>query len=88
MFVNVGEAKIWESKRQKRLGILIDRDLKFDEYVLTQSKKADKKLTTLIRVSKFTTFGQRRDIMRDLLNLSLAIAHLFGCFVGDKLMQG
>ena len=88
MFVNVGETKIWESKRQKRLGILIDRDLKFDEYVLTQSKKAGKKLIALIRVSKFMTFGQKRDIMKDLLNFSLAIAHLFGCFVGDKLMQG
>ena len=29
-FVNVGETKIWKSKQQKLLGILIDRDLKFD----------------------------------------------------------
>ena len=34
LFVNVGKAKIWESKQQKLLVILIDRDLKFDEYVL------------------------------------------------------
>ena len=60
LFVNVGETKIWESKQQKLLGILIDRDLKFDEYVLSQCKKADKKLTAMIRTSKFITFGQRR----------------------------
>ena len=30
LFVNVGETKIWESKQQKLLVILIDRDLKFD----------------------------------------------------------
>ena len=47
LVVNVGETKIWESKQQKPLGILIDRDLKFDEYVLSQCKKAGKKLTAL-----------------------------------------
>ena len=67
LFVNVGETKIWESKQQKLLGILIDRDLKFDEYVLLQCKKAGKKLTALIRISKFMTFGQRRIIMKALI---------------------
>ena len=56
--------KIWERKQQKLLGILIDRDLKFDENVLSQCKKAGKKLTALIRISKFMTFGQRRNIMK------------------------
>ena len=63
-FVNLGETKIWESKQQKLLGVLIDRDLKFDEYVLSQCKKAGKKLTALIRISKFMTFAQRRNIMK------------------------
>ena len=35
LFVNVGETKIWESKQEKLSGILIDRDLKFDEYILS-----------------------------------------------------
>ena len=35
LFVNVGETKIWENKQQNILGILLDRDLKFDEYVLS-----------------------------------------------------
>ena len=64
MFVRVGETKIWESKQQKLLGILIDSDLKFDENILSQCKKARKKLTALIRISKFMTFGQRRNIMK------------------------
>ena len=53
LFVNVGETKIWENKQQKLLGILIDGDLKFDGYVLSQCKKTGKKLIRLIRVSKF-----------------------------------
>ena len=64
LFVNVGETKIWDSKQQKLLGVLIDRDLKLDEYVLSQCKKAGKKLTALIRISKFMTFAQRRNIMK------------------------
>ena len=63
LLVNVGETKIWESKQQKLLGVLIDRDLKFDEYVLLQCKKAGKTLTALIRISKFMTFAQGRNII-------------------------
>ena len=63
LFVNVGETKISERKQQK----LSDRDLKVDEYVLSQCKKAGKKLTALIRISKFMTFAQRRNIMKDFI---------------------
>ena len=62
-FVNVCETQIWKSTQQKLLVILIDCNLKFDEYVLLQCKKAGKKLTALIRISKSMTFGQRRNIM-------------------------
>ena len=64
LFVNVGETKIWESKQQKLLGVLIDRDLKFDEYALSQCNKAGKKLTAFIRISKFMTFAQKRNIIK------------------------
>ena len=64
LFVNIGETKVWESKQQNLLGVLIDRDLKFDGYALSQCKKAVKKLTALIRISKYMTFGQRRNIMK------------------------
>ena len=32
---NLGEKRIWESKQQKLLGVHIDRNLKFDESVLS-----------------------------------------------------
>ena len=35
LFVNVGETKIWENKQQNILGVLLDRNLKFDEYALS-----------------------------------------------------
>ena len=53
LFVNVGETKIWESKQLRLSGIFIDRDLKFDDCVLSQCKKEGKKVIALIRASKF-----------------------------------
>ena len=44
MFAKIGHSKIWE--------IIIDRNLKFDEYILTQCKKAGRKIKALARVSR------------------------------------
>ena len=73
-----------ESKQQKLLGILIDRDLKFDEYVLLQCKKAGKKLTALIRISKFMTFGQRRNIMKAFIESQFGYCPLVWMFCGRQ----
>ena len=40
------------------------------------AKTAGKKLTTLIRISKFITFAQRKNNMKVLLSFSLTITHL------------
>ena len=44
MFAKIGHSKIWENCTQELLGIIIDRSLKFDEYILTQCKKSGKKI--------------------------------------------
>ena len=84
LFVNVGETRIWESKQKKILGVLIDRDLKFDEYVLSQCKKAGKKLTALIRISKFMTFAQRRNIMKAFIESQFGYCSLVWMFYGRQ----
>ena len=43
IWTNIEQTKIWESRKQKLLGIIIDRNLCFDEYVLNQCKKAGRK---------------------------------------------
>ena len=35
IWARIGEAKIWESSKQKLLGVVIDRDLNFNEYVFS-----------------------------------------------------
>ena len=84
LFVNVGETKIWESKQQKLLGVLIDKDLKIDEYVVPQCKKAGKKLTALISISKFMTFAQRRNIMKAFIESQFGYFPLVWMFCGRQ----
>ena len=84
LFVNVGETKIWESKQQKLWGILIDRYLKCDEHVLSQCKKAGKKLTALIRISKFMTFGQRRNIIKAFIESQVGSSPHIWMFCGRQ----
>ena len=36
MWANIGQSQIWERKKRKVLGVIIDRDMKFDEYILIQ----------------------------------------------------
>ena len=40
LWANIGRSIIWESQKQNLLGIVIDRNLSFDEYILSQCRKA------------------------------------------------
>ena len=50
MFAKIGQSRIWESEKQKLLGVTIDKHLKFEEYIVKQCKKAGQKLSALARV--------------------------------------
>ena len=39
VWANIGQAKIWESRKQKLLGIITDRNLRFGEYVWINAKR-------------------------------------------------
>ena len=69
LWVNIGQSKIWESRKQKLLGIIIDRNLRFDEYILNQCKKAGRKLSTLTRICKFMALEQCRTLMKSFTEL-------------------
>ena len=79
-------SKIWESQKQKLLGIVIDRNLRFDEHILSECKKADRKLGVLVRIYKFMTIELRRMLMKA-LNLSLVIVLLCGCIVVEVVIN-
>ena len=47
----IGEPKIWENKKQKLLGVEIDRILSFDKYLVSFCRKGAK--NCLFRLSNF-----------------------------------
>ena len=55
LWENIRRGEIWESEKQKLLGIVIDWNLCSDEYILSQCKKAGRKLSVLVRICKFMT---------------------------------
>ena len=51
-WAKLGKRKIWKFKKQKLLGLEIDRTLSFDEYVSLCRKTGDK-LSVLVSLSNF-----------------------------------
>ena len=52
IWIRIKEAKIWESRKQKLLGVEIDSSLNLALYVSSLCKKAGKKLSVLARLSQ------------------------------------
>ena len=61
-WVRVGPDKIRQDHSIKLLGVSIDNKLKFDKHVLSIIKKANSKLSTLLRMTKFMTFQKKRTL--------------------------
>ena len=51
MFAKLGHSKIWKNCTQKLFGIIINQNLKYDEYILTQCKKAGRKIKEFAHTS-------------------------------------
>ena len=64
IWAQTDEIKIWESLKQKLLGLVIDRDLSFNENISSLCKKVGRKLSVLSRLSHLMSFQQRRLFMK------------------------
>ena len=62
--------------RKKLLGTIIDQNLKFDEYILTQCKKAERKLKALATVCTYLSLERRRTKMKAFIESQLAYCPL------------
>ena len=64
MFAKIEHSKVLENCTQKILGIIVDRNLKFDEYILLQCKRAGGKIKVLARVCTYLNLERRRTLMK------------------------
>ena len=66
-WTEIRHAKIWESPKQKLLGVATDRDLSFDGYVSSLYSNAGKKLSALTRLSHYISSKQMRILMKSFI---------------------
>ena len=67
VWAQIGDEIIWEINKQKLLGLQIDRNLNFNEYMSSLCKKLGKKLSVLARLSNFMSIKQRRVLMKSFI---------------------
>ena len=80
MFAKLGHSKIWKNCTQKLFGIIINQNLKFDEYILTQCKKAGRKIKALARVCTYLSLERRRTLMKAFIESQFAYCPLIWMF--------
>ena len=80
IWAEMGHAKIWESPKQKLLGVLIDRDLNFDGYISSLCRKVGKKLSALARLSRCMSLKQRRVLMESFIEAQFDYCQLIWMF--------
>ena len=78
--VNIGTARINNSKCEKLLGIKIDCKLSFDHHIGNMCKKADEKLNALTRVAQYMNTEKKRLIVNIFFCQNFIIVLLPGCF--------
>ena len=84
VWVNIGETKIWESNKQKLLGVVIDRNLNFNEYVFNLCKKADRKLSVLVRFLDYMSFEKRKFLLKAFVESQFGYCPLTWMFHGRR----
>jgi len=80
IFARAGGATIWESQMEKLLGVCIDRNISLKHHVSDLCKKANQKLSALIRLGRYHNSDQRRLLMNSFVDSQFGYAPLAWMF--------
>ena len=80
VWANIGNKQIWESNKQKLLGLDIDRNLIFNEHAPSSCRKAGNKLSVLARLSNFLSLKQRRILLKTFIESQFGYCPLIWMF--------
>ena len=78
----IGNEKIWESKSEKLLGVVIDKNLKFNEHLHSVCLKAGRKVTALGRICRYITLDKRKALFTAFIKSQFAYCPLVWIFHG------
>ena len=85
IWVNVGQEIIWENRHVKLLGLVINKELKFNEHVSILCKKASTKVTTLARMVRVLPFYKKRVLMKAFIMSQFSYCPLIWMFCSRKM---
>ena len=85
IWAKIGDARIWESNKQKLLEVHIDRTLSFDEHVSNWCKKAGTILSVFASLSSCMTVTERRVLMKSFIEAQFCYCALVWMFLGRVL---
>ena len=85
--IRVGESIIEESKEAPLLGIIVDRDLTFKNYLNKKIKKANSKIAAIKRNQHFLTFFQKKIVLSSFVHCHFSYAPLAWMFHSRELNQ-
>ena len=85
VWASVGDDKIWESQKEKLLGVIIDRNLNFKNHVSDICSRANRKLTALGRLSKLLHLVKKRNLMKSFVESQFAYCPLIWMFHSREL---
>ena len=77
----VGDHRIWETQKQKLLGVYIDNQLNFKYHVQQLCLKVGKKVSAFARISHFLTQARRRIIAKTFIEAQFSYCPLVWMFV-------
>ena len=80
----VGESTIWESHREKLLGVYIDSNLSFNYHINQICKKAGRKVSALARMSHYISQDRRRVIAKTFIESQFSYCPLVWMFHDRK----
>ena len=68
----IGNERIWESKNEKLLGIIIDKNLNLNDHILKICLKAGRKATALGRISKYLNLDKQKVLFKAFIQSQFA----------------
>ena len=83
-WIKVGNQIIWESRMEKLLGNLIEKDLKFVKHVENICKKASGKVTALARLVNIVPMDKKKLIMNSFIQSQFSFCPMLWMFCGSR----
>ena len=85
MYASVGDALLWEENSVKLLGLIIDSELTFNNYVQMICKKASQKLTAIVRLANIISEKKRKVLLKTFFESQFSYCPLLWMFCSRKL---